>query len=81
MQGIVQALAFLARRGPTIVWLDDLHWADGASLNLLFRLGRRIGDSRILIVGTLRPDEVALGSYSLVLLLRWCCAVNRWNKP
>jgi adenylate cyclase len=54
-------LKALAAKQPLILVLDDLQWADGASIDLLFRLGRRIGESRILIVGTYRPDEVALG--------------------
>ncbi len=57
-------LRTLAAERPLILVLDDLHWADLASTGLLFRLGRRIGDSRILIVGTYRPDEVAIGRRS-----------------
>ena len=41
--------------------LDDLQWADAASIGLLFHLGRRLDESRILILGAYRPDEVALG--------------------
>jgi adenylate cyclase len=51
----------LAAQQPLMLVLDDLHWADAASIALLFRLGRRIGESPILIVGTYRPDEVAMG--------------------
>jgi predicted ATPase len=51
----------LAEKQPLLIALDDLQWADAASISLLFRLGRRIGGSRILIVGTYRPEEVALG--------------------
>ena len=54
------ALRALALRQPLLLILDDLHWADAGSIGLLFRLGRRIGGSRILIVGTFRPEEVAL---------------------
>jgi len=54
-------LLALAARQPLILVLDDLQWADAASINLLFRLGRRISESSILLVGTYRPDEVALG--------------------
>jgi len=54
-------LKALAAEQPLMLLLDDLQWADSASAELLFRLGRRIGESRILIVGTYRPDEVALG--------------------
>jgi ABC-type oligopeptide transport system substrate-binding subunit len=44
-----------------ILVLDDLQWADAASISLLFHLSRHVGESRILVVGTYRPDEVALG--------------------
>jgi len=54
-------LKALAEKQPLMLVLDDIQWADGASIDLLFRLGRRIGESRILIVGTYRPDEVAMG--------------------
>jgi ABC-type oligopeptide transport system substrate-binding subunit/tetratricopeptide (TPR) repeat protein len=54
-------LLALAARQPLLLILDDLQWADAASINLLFRLGRRISDSRILMLGAYRPDEVALG--------------------
>jgi tetratricopeptide (TPR) repeat protein len=50
----------LAEKQPLLLILDDLHWADDGSAGLLFRLGRRIEGSRILIAGTYRPEEVAL---------------------
>jgi predicted ATPase len=59
-----QYTAFLQRLStevPLILFLDDLQWADSASLSLLFHLGRRIENSRILILGAYRPDDVALG--------------------
>ncbi|MFQ5592999.1 MAG: tetratricopeptide repeat protein [Anaerolineae bacterium] len=54
-------LKAMARQQAMILVLDDLQWADAASISLLFHLGRRIGDSRIFIIGTYRPAEVALG--------------------
>jgi ABC-type oligopeptide transport system substrate-binding subunit/DNA-binding SARP family transcriptional activator/predicted Ser/Thr protein kinase len=56
-----QVLCTLAARHPLLLMLDDLQWADTASINLLFHLGRRLGGSRILILGAYRPSEVALG--------------------
>lgn len=59
----MQVLQSLAARQPLLITLDDLQWADVASISLLFHLGRRLAHagSRILIVGIYRPDEVALG--------------------
>jgi DNA-binding CsgD family transcriptional regulator len=50
--------AFAARPGPTVVISEDAHWADGASLELLRFLGRRIGDLPVLVVVTYRDDEI-----------------------
>jgi hypothetical protein len=58
---VAQVLETLARQAPLLLLLDDLQWADAASINLLFHLGRRIGGQRILMVGAYRPVEVAVG--------------------
>ncbi|WP_239159817.1 ATP-binding protein [Virgisporangium ochraceum] len=44
------------RRG-TIVVLEDLHWADEATLDVVSLLGRRIGSVPALLIGTYRDDE------------------------
>jgi predicted ATPase/DNA-binding CsgD family transcriptional regulator len=52
-------LAALATRpGPTIIVGEDAHWSDGASLELLRFLGRRIGGLPVLFVVTYRNDEI-----------------------
>src|SRR3954454_20938550 len=48
-----------ALREPLVLFLDDLHWADGPSLRLLQFLARELSDSRLLVVGTYR--DVSLG--------------------
>jgi adenylate cyclase len=60
-QQVTNVLRSLAQAHPLLLILDDLHWADTASIGLLFHLGRRLEGARILIVGTYRPVEVALG--------------------
>jgi DNA-binding SARP family transcriptional activator/tetratricopeptide (TPR) repeat protein len=56
-----QVLRALAARRPLLLLLGDLQWADGGSLSLLFHLSRRLAPSKILILGTYRPDDVNLG--------------------
>ncbi len=51
-------LAALSARAPLLLLLDDLHWADASSINLLFHLGRRLTHNRVLILGAYRPEEV-----------------------
>lgn len=51
--------ALAARRKPSVVIAEDAHWADGATLELLRFLGRRIHGLPVLIVVTYRDDEIA----------------------
>jgi DNA-binding CsgD family transcriptional regulator len=53
-----RVLARLAEIGPLVLVLEDLHWADTASVTLLRRLCAEITGTRILMIGTVRaPDE------------------------
>ena len=54
----------LARLGASaplqrILVLEDLHWADEATLDLLRVIGRRLRDLPVMVIGTYRNDEVA----------------------
>lgn len=50
-----------AAQQPLVLVVDDLQWADAASLDLFFHLGRRIEGSRILLIGTYRPNDLVVG--------------------
>ena len=56
-----KVLKVLADKEPLVLVLDDLQWADAASISLLFHLGRRLSESRILVLGAYRGEEVQLG--------------------
>ncbi len=51
-------LKTIAHEHPLVIVIDDLQWADEASIGLFFHLSRRLETSRIVLVGTYRPDEV-----------------------
>jgi class 3 adenylate cyclase/tetratricopeptide (TPR) repeat protein len=55
-QGYLRARADLM---PTVIMLDDLHWADTASLDLLLRVATLVEESPLLITCLLRPDKDA----------------------
>src|SRR5579864_7981079 len=51
--------ALRAEGGPRIVVLEDLQWADEATLELLRVAGRRVGQLPAVMVGTYREEEVS----------------------
>jgi DNA-binding CsgD family transcriptional regulator len=56
---VVSALARELRGGrPAIVVLEDLHWADTATLDVLRMLSRRMAALPALVIATYRDDEV-----------------------
>ncbi|MBM4251550.1 MAG: GAF domain-containing protein [Deltaproteobacteria bacterium] len=46
---------------PLVLFLDDLQWADGASLRLLEVLGSKTGDQSLLLIFAYRDEEVGEG--------------------
>ncbi len=51
-------LQALATEHPLLIVLDDLHWADQASIGLFFHLYRRLEQSSVLLLGAYRSDEI-----------------------
>ncbi|HZB44667.1 MAG TPA: AAA family ATPase, partial [Pyrinomonadaceae bacterium] len=58
-------LAALAAQSPVALVLEDLHWADPSSVDLLRHLSHRVGDQRLLVVGTYRPGDLELNDHPL----------------
>jgi DNA-binding winged helix-turn-helix (wHTH) protein/tetratricopeptide (TPR) repeat protein len=56
--GVTAFLKSVARRAPLLLVLDDLHWADRASLLLLQFAAREVADVPVLILGCYRDIEV-----------------------
>ncbi len=62
---VTTLLVALAREQPVVVVLEDLHWADEASLRLLEFAARHGWYVRLLLVGTYRDVEVEAGGHPL----------------
>jgi DNA-binding CsgD family transcriptional regulator/tetratricopeptide (TPR) repeat protein len=58
---VAAAFENVARSRPLVIVIEDLHWADQATLSLLRFLVRVVESSRILIVVTFRSDELGRG--------------------
>jgi DNA-binding SARP family transcriptional activator/tetratricopeptide (TPR) repeat protein len=61
-EAVARLVDALGQRAPLVLLLDDLHWVDGASLDLLRYLGRhwKGHNNRILLLGTVRSEEMEL---------------------
>jgi len=55
---ISQLISSIAERTPLLLFLDDLQWADNASLQLLHYVARNVQNSRVLLVGAYRPEDL-----------------------
>ncbi|WP_284439056.1 helix-turn-helix transcriptional regulator [Herbiconiux aconitum] len=58
---VATVLENVSRTRPIVLVIEDLHWADQASLGLLRFLLRVVEESRILFVLTFRSDELGRG--------------------
>ncbi len=53
---------------PTLLLLEDVHWADEATLEMLRVLGRHLNGMPLLVLPTFREDEVS-ASHPLTVML------------
>jgi DNA-binding CsgD family transcriptional regulator/tetratricopeptide (TPR) repeat protein len=56
---VLWVLHRLGEAQPVLVVLEDIHWADSSSLDLLNYLARTAGRERLLVVATCRDDALA----------------------
>ena len=65
LREMVEALETLTAQTPLVLVLEDLHWSDPATLDLLASLARRQEPARLLVIGTYRPVEVIVRKHPL----------------
>jgi predicted ATPase len=53
---------------PMLLLLEDVHWADEATLDILRFLGRRLAGTRLMILATFRSEE-ADGEHPLTIVM------------
>jgi len=59
------ALGLFSNTTPVVLLLEDLHWADPSSIDLLRHLCNRINTQSVLLVGTFRPEDVERSNHPL----------------
>src|SRR3954471_13545626 len=56
LEAVRCAIAHLASTDPVVFVLDDLHWSDAATLDLIAGLGEALDELPVLVVATYRSD-------------------------
>jgi ATP/maltotriose-dependent transcriptional regulator MalT len=57
-EGLLALLRSLGDRAPVLLVLEDLHWADGSTRDVITFLARNARTERLALVGTYRTDEL-----------------------
>ncbi|MCI0355412.1 MAG: AAA family ATPase, partial [Acidobacteria bacterium] len=65
LREMAEFLESLTADAPLVLVMEDLHWSDYSTLDLIALLARRPGPARLLLLGTYRPVEVSLSSHPL----------------
>jgi predicted ATPase len=76
LTSLAQVVCLCAQDGPLVLLLDDLHWADPSSLQLVHYLARQSEASPLLLVGAYRSTYLT-GSHPLAALRQRLARQNR----
>lgn len=70
LRELADALDTLGRTASVILVLEDLHWSDVSTLDLLSTLARRRAPARLLVLATYRPEDLLPREHPLPVVVR-----------
>ena len=65
LREMAEALEALTAEHPLVLVIEDLHWSDYSTLDLLALFAQRRGPARLLLLGTYRPADVIVSGHPL----------------
>jgi hypothetical protein len=65
LREMAEALEVIAADAPLVLFIEDLHWSDPSTLDLIATVARRSEPARLMILGTYRPVEMLTGESPL----------------
>jgi DNA-binding winged helix-turn-helix (wHTH) protein/tetratricopeptide (TPR) repeat protein len=63
LREFTSALDLLGATSPVVLVIEDLHWADPSTLDVLDMLARRNSDAQVMMVGSIRTGDAASGNH------------------
>ena len=70
LREICEALEYLTSNALLVLLLEDLHWSDHATVDLIAALAHRRGPARLLLIGSYRPVDLVLDQHPLKQLVQ-----------
>jgi DNA-binding winged helix-turn-helix (wHTH) protein len=68
LREICEALESITSENPVLLILEDIHWVDYATVDLLSAVARRRQPARLMLIGTYRPVDITLSDHPLKAL-------------
>jgi DNA-binding winged helix-turn-helix (wHTH) protein/tetratricopeptide (TPR) repeat protein len=65
LREILVALETISSDKPLLLTIEDLHWASHSTIDLISALARNRAPTKLLLIGTYRPADVALSGHPL----------------
>jgi predicted ATPase/DNA-binding winged helix-turn-helix (wHTH) protein len=65
LREMAEAIEAMSTEAPLILVVEDLHWSDYSTLDLIAFLARRRDPARLTVIGTYRPVDVILSEHPL----------------
>ena len=70
LREIADAIEAMTAELPLILVIEDLHWSDYSTVDLVTYLARRRDPARLIVIGTYRPVDMVLGDHPLKAVKR-----------
>jgi len=65
LREMAEAIEALTVESPLLLLLEDLHWSDHSTLDLVSYLARRRDPARLMVIGTYRPVDVIVADHPI----------------
>ena len=68
LREMAEAIEALTAERPLVLVIEDVHWSDHSTLDLLALLAQRRGPARLFLLATYRPADVVVSGHPLKAL-------------